>query len=133
IGDAGRKLHTGRSRNDQVALDLSLWCSEANQKICALCVELCKAFLDLARRDGLIVMPSYTHLQRAQPIVAGGELIAWVEAFARCRDRAASLMEFNLIDCPLGSGAIAGSSLPLDRDAVTQMLGFSCVSGSSID
>ncbi len=133
IGDPGRKLHTGRSRNDQVALDLSLWISDATQEIEKICVRLCRAFLELAKRDGHIVMPSYTHLQRAQPIVVAGELIAWIEAFARGRDRLASLMNLGLMENPLGSGAIAGSSLPLDRDITSDILGYEMASGSSID
>jgi argininosuccinate lyase len=133
IGDPGRKLHTGRSRNDQVALDLALWISDATQVIESLCYDLCRAFLDLAKRDGHMVMPSYTHLQRAQPIVVAGELIAWIEAFARGRDRLASLMNLGLLENPLGSGAIAGSSLPLDRDITTEILGFDLPAGSSID
>ncbi len=133
IGDSGRKLHTGRSRNDQVALDLALWVSDATQVIEKLCYDLCRAFLDLAKRDGQIVMPSYTHLQRAQPIIVAGELIAWIEAFARGRDRLASLMNLGLLENPLGSGAIAGSSLPLDRDITSEILGFDMPSGSSID
>jgi argininosuccinate lyase len=133
IGDAGRKLHTGRSRNDQVALDLALWVSDAALRVEGLCLDLCQAFLDLAKRDGHVVMPSYTHLQRAQPIVAAGELVAWIEAFARGRDRLASLANLNLTESPLGSGAIAGSSLPLDRDMTAEILGFEMASGSSID
>ncbi len=112
-GDAGRKLHTGRSRNDQVATDLVLWITEAQEDIYAKLMELIPAFVTLAERDGGIVMPSYTHLQRAQPIVAGGELLAWATAFGQ----AAARVEFHVsgLDMPLGSGAIAGSSLPLDR------------------
>ncbi len=115
IGDAGRKLHTGRSRNDQVALDLKLWIAEAVSKgLRPKFRALDKALLNLAERDGRIVMPGYTHLQRAQPIVVGAELAAWASAFAGCHDR---LIALHQLDCqnPLGSGAIAGSSLPLDR------------------
>jgi len=112
-GDAGRKLHTGRSRNDQVATDLALWITEAQAEIQNRFSELITAFVDLAERDGGMVMPSYTHLQRAQPIVLGGELLAWATAFAQADER----VEFHVagLEMPLGSGAIAGSSLPLDR------------------
>ncbi len=121
IGEAGRKLHTGRSRNDQVALDLHLWCHDAAAKLSDACRELTLAFVELAERDGRIVMPAYTHLQRAQPIVAGAELLAWACAVERGRRR------INVLDqlhdqCPLGSGAIAGSCLPLDRELVCELL-----------
>jgi argininosuccinate lyase len=113
-GDAGRKLHTGRSRNDQVATDLALW---IHDEATFVGIEngfrsLVAAFVDLADRQGRIVMPSFTHLQRAQPILSGGELMAWLSAFEGAWER------FGLLepgDSPLGSGAIAGSSLPLDR------------------
>ena len=114
IGDAGRKLHTGRSRNDQVALDLKLWVDDACQKLAALFDEVLEAFFDLAQRQGDIVMPSYTHMQRAQPIVLGGELTAWMAAIDRARRRLA-LVRTEHGDNPLGCGAVAGSSLPLDR------------------
>lgn len=116
IGDAGRKLHTGRSRNDQVALGLCLWTDEAVAEVQALTGDLCAAFIELAKRDGRIVMPSYTHLQRAQPIVVGGELTAWANAFNKALDRVGCSPWLNNAN-PLGSGAIAGSSLPLDREA----------------
>lgn len=121
IGDAGRKLHTGRSRNDQVALDLKLWTRDATVEINCLIVDLIEAFVELADRDGTVVMPSYTHLQRAQPIVAGGELIAWTTALERCAQRFNALQDVNE-DFPLGSGAIAGSSLPLDREKASELL-----------
>ena len=116
-GDAGRKLHTGRSRNDQVATDLMLW--SFSEGISEKILDLQSSFVELAERCGRIVMPSYTHLQRAQPIVAGGEFMAWVSALDRCRWRFMEISEENekrLYETyPLGSGAIAGSSLPLDR------------------
>ncbi|MEM7627311.1 MAG: argininosuccinate lyase [Planctomycetota bacterium] len=117
-GDAGRKLHTGRSRNDQVALDIQLWLEESVHTIQGKGELLCKAFYQLAEKYGHIVMPSYTHLQRAQPIVVGSELMAWLAAIRHstfaCQ---ASAWEHQ---SPLGSGAIAGSSLALDRDFVAQ-------------
>jgi argininosuccinate lyase len=132
IGDAGRKLHTGRSRNDQVALDLKLWLNDAVAELEQEFTELFRAFVELAQRDGDIVMPSYTHLQRAQPIVAGGELIAWLTAFDRALTRLLMLRVVNAGN-PLGSGAIAGSSLPLDRQATAAVLKVGEPSPSSID
>ncbi len=132
IGDAGRKLHTGRSRNDQVALDLKLWMAEAAGELDELFHGLFKAFIELAERDGQIVMPSYTHLQRAQPIVVGGELMAWLAAFDRCRDRLAALAKVNRGN-PLGAGAIAGSALPIDRAHAAGALGVGRATENSID
>jgi argininosuccinate lyase len=120
-GDSGRKLHTGRSRNDQVATDLSLWTDEAIAVVLAKINNVIKAFVDLSGRFGNIVMPSYTHLQRAQPIVAGGEIMAWVNALDRAAQRFYMSHDHRLTN-PLGSGAIAGSSLPLDRDLTTELL-----------
>ncbi|MFI4859522.1 MAG: argininosuccinate lyase [Phycisphaerales bacterium JB063] len=116
IGDPGRKLHTGRSRNDQVALDLRTWVCDAKLQVRSRLDVLLRRFVELAEKDGTVVMPSYTHLQRAQPIVVGGELMAWVDALARCKDRIELLENLNGQN-PLGSGAIAGSSLPLKRPA----------------
>jgi argininosuccinate lyase len=132
-GDAGRKLHTGRSRNDQVATDLLLWISDAYRELDRKIRALQGAFVGLAERDGEWVMPSYTHLQRAQPIVVGGELLAWVAALERCAQRGGALELVSATQSPLGSGAIAGSSLPLDRRATAEALGFAGVSPSSID
>lgn len=112
-GDAGRKLHTGRSRNDQVALDLKLWIAEATEIVADKIQVLIRHYVQLAEQYGHVVMPSFTHLQRAQPIVVGGELMAWIEAFDRCWNRIQYRYDAG---SPLGSGAIAGSSLPLDRD-----------------
>lgn len=113
IGEPGRRLHTGRSRNDQVATDLAIWLREEAQIFGETMTLVLRAFISLSERSADIVMPSFTHLQRAQPIYAGAEAIAWAEAFDRCLQRLYALIE--LIDYPLGSGAIAGSSLPLDR------------------
>ena len=120
VGDAGRKLHTGRSRNDQVATDLLLWIDDARVDIEAQLHRVCKAFVSLAHRHGHIVMPSYTHLQRAQPILAGGELLAWAGALWR----AAIRFDLHFADgtYALGSGAIAGSSLPLNRTETMRLL-----------
>jgi argininosuccinate lyase len=113
VGEPGRKLHTGRSRNDQVATDLMLWTIDATDELGALMVNVLKAFVAMAERSADVVMPSYTHLQRAQPIAGGAEVLAWTEALARGMDRLRRSAEH--YDFPLGAGAIAGSSLPLDR------------------
>ncbi|MEX2389961.1 MAG: argininosuccinate lyase, partial [Phycisphaeraceae bacterium] len=131
-GDAGRKLHTGRSRNDQVALDLLLWVNDAANTLTAKHEQLCAAFVALAERDGRYVMPSYTHLQRAQPIVVGGELLAWATAFDRCQRRLQTLVNINRRN-PLGSGAIAGSGLPIDREHTAAALDVGPPSENSLD
>jgi argininosuccinate lyase len=110
VGEPGRKLHTGRSRNDQVATDLLAWLYRAQWDLGGQVDDLCKAFIALADRSKDIVMPSFTHLQRAQPISAGAEALAWTRMFAYDGDR---LMWRRAQECPLGSGAIAGSSLPI--------------------
>ncbi|MDB5297204.1 MAG: argH [Phycisphaerales bacterium] len=113
VGEPGRKLHTGRSRNDQVATDLMLWTIDATRELGTLYENVLKAFVAMADRSADVVMPSYTHLQRAQPIVAGAEVLAWAEALARGLERLVRSAE--RYEFPLGAGAIAGSSLPLDR------------------
>ena len=120
VGEPGRKLHTGRSRNDQVALDLMLWIEDTSHLLTDLILNTCSAFVELAEDQGRIVMPSYTHLQRAQPILVGAELLAWAEALHQCNLRLDALR--TLDRNPLGSGAIAGSSLPLDRRAADSFL-----------
>ena len=131
VGEPGRKLHTGRSRNDQVALDLLLWTCEARETLDQRIGELVDALLDLAERQGRLVMPAYTHLQRAQPVLVGGELLAWVEAMHQQAERLATLQLPS--QSPLGSGAVAGSSLPLDRRAVANELFDDLVIEASAD
>jgi argininosuccinate lyase len=120
---AGAKLHTGRSRNDQVALDLRLW---VRDEITALQDEirsLQRALVDLGQRERAVVLPGYTHLQRAQPVFLAHHLLAYVEMLQRDRQRfEEALARVNV--CPLGSGALAGSTLPLDRVMVARLLGF---------
>ena len=132
IGDAGRKLHTGRSRNDQVALDLKLWLGEAVRNLNTSFTELMTSWVKVAAEQGDIVLPSYTHLQRAQPITVGGEAVAWLTSLDRCMTR---LMMMQVVDSsnPLGSGAIAGSALPLDRNHTAQALQIGLPSPSSLD
>ncbi len=132
VGEAGRKLHTGRSRNDQVALDLKLWLNEAMATLEPLFRKLFVSLVELAERDGEIVMPSYTHLQRAQPITVGGECIAWLTAFDRAMTRLMMLRVVNSGN-PLGGGAIAGSGLPLDRFQVAEALDVGEPTPSSLD
>lgn len=122
-GDAGRKLHTGRSRNDQVALDLLLWTREACGVLIDKTDSLCAALVDLAERDGMTVMPSYTHLQRAQPIVAGGEILSWAFMLGSDRFHLQQMLDHNYVS-PLGSGAIAGSCLPLDSEFAAKGVGL---------
>ncbi|MGD0463587.1 MAG: argininosuccinate lyase [Tepidisphaeraceae bacterium] len=125
IGEPGKKLHTGRSRNDQVATDLLLFFThEARAHIRQRLEELMQALIRLAKRSGSIVMPSFTHLQRAQPIVAGAEALAWAELFERDLWRNENAHIGATRDCPLGSGAIAGTSLPIDRDLTASALTF---------
>lgn len=132
VGDAGRKLHTGRSRNDQIALDLRLWSRDAVDEITAGIVTLQKSFVALARAKGAMVFPAYTHLQRAQPIVLGQSLLAYVEMLQRDVERLADARK-RINVCPLGSGAVAGTSLPLDRARTADLLGFPQFSRNSID
>ncbi len=120
IGEPGRRLHTGRSRNDQVALDLRLWLHTTSKLLGKRLDDLTYAFVQLAEKSSGIVMPSFTHMQRAQPISAGAEALAWALMFDRDEERlqvsqvrGVFYLE-DFYDCPLGSGAIAGSSLPLD-------------------
>jgi argininosuccinate lyase len=119
IGEPGRKLHTGRSRNDQVAFDFALWVTaelgwDSNETWPPL-AQMQRALVALAERSAKVVMSSYTHLQRAQPISAGAEALAWCEMLQRDADRIFTLGERARAFIPLGSGAIAGTSLPLDR------------------
>ncbi len=123
-GDAGRKLHTGRSRNDQVATDIMMWITDAYGHLSRRLEILCQAYVDLATEYGRIVMPSYTHLQRAQPIVVGAELLAWAEMFYGDDIRLFALggLGWSERKQPLGSGAIAGSALPLDTSVTNDHL-----------
>jgi len=132
IGAAGAKLHTARSRNDQVALDLRLYLRDEMETLGTLVRGLQRALVSLAARYEKAVMPGYTHLQRAQPVFIAHHLLAYVEMLerdhGRLRDGAKRLDE-----CPLGSGAIAGSTIVLDRESVAKELGFSRVTQNSMD
>lgn len=132
VGDLGKKLHTGRSRNDQVATDLKLWCKEQSIELCELIVRLQQALLDLAQREQSTVMPGYTHLQRAQPISFGHWCLAYVEMFDRDLSRLRDTTE-RFDRCPLGSGALAGTAYPIDRHALARDLGFKQATQNSLD
>ncbi len=132
IGDAGAKLHTTRSRNDQVSLDVRMFCRDEVGKIDALLAGLQEALVEAAANAGDTVLPGYTHLQRAQPVLFGHHLLAYVEMLKRDRDRLAdSLSRINVL--PLGSGALAGSTIVLDRNLIAKLLDFPAITQNSMD
>jgi len=132
IGDAGKRLHTGRSRNDQVATDIRLWLRTEIDRIVTLLAALRSALLDLAEHNADTIMPGFTHLQVAQPVTFGHHLLAYVEMFTRDTSR--------MLDCrrrmnrlPLGAAALAGTSYPIAREQVAQQLGFDGICANSLD
>ena len=132
VGIAGKRLHTARSRNDQVATDIRLWLRESIDAIVALLRALQHTLVDLAEREAATIMPGFTHLQVAQPVTFGHHMMAYVEMFARDAER--------MNDCrrrvnrlPLGAAALAGTSYPIDRNRVARALGFEAVSENSLD
>ncbi len=132
IGDVGRKLHTARSRNDQVATDLRLWVRDGIDQLDERLSALQKAFVNRCDADFDVILPGYTHTQRAQPVLAPHYWLAYCEKFQRDRSR--------LMDCrrrvnvlPLGAAALAVTSLPIDRDLVAELLGFEAVAANSLD
>ena len=132
IGDPGAKLHTARSRNDQVALDLRLYLRETCDGLDGLLAEMQRSLVDLGARHREIIIPGYTHLQRAQPVYFAHHLLAYVEMFDRDRDRLRDARKrINVL--PLGSGAIAGSTILLDRELIARELGFPAVTQNSMD
>jgi argininosuccinate lyase len=132
IGEAGKKLHTGRSRNDQVATDIRLWMRDEIEVLQAKVTLLQKGFVKLANKYAEDVMPGYTHLQRAQPVVIASYLLSFVEQFERDFVRLKNCR--GLLDVsPLGSGALAGSTLAIDRKSTAKQLGFADISYNSID
>jgi argininosuccinate lyase len=132
IGDAGRKLHTARSRNDQVALDFRLYLRDELREVIAIVRELRAALTRLARRHVETVMPGYTHLQRAQPVSLAHHLLAYVEMLTRDSERfAQALVRTDVM--PLGAGALAATTLPIDRAMVARELGFARITANSID
>jgi len=133
IGEPGKKLHTARSRNDQVSLDMRLWMREAiDEQFIPKLVALQRALLDGAERHAGLIMPAYTHLQPAQPVCVGAYLLAFVEMFQRDRERLDDCRR-RVDVCPLGCGAVAGTSLPIDRAFVAEQLGFARMAANSID
>jgi argininosuccinate lyase len=132
IGDAGKKLHTGRSRNDQVATALRLWLRERIDWIDIALADLQRAIVDAAERHKNAVLPGYTHLQRAQPVMWAHWCLAYFEMFKRDRERLAETRRrVNIL--PLGSAALAGTSFDIDREAVARSLGFEGVTRNSLD
>src|SRR5271166_3788188 len=132
LGDVGRKLHTARSRNDQVATDLKLWTRDALGRLDMKLVALQQALVASAERHQGLILPGYTHLQRAQPILAAHYFLAYVEKYERDRGRLADCRRrVNVL--PLGAAALAGTSLPIDRDSVRRQLGFDAVAANSLD
>jgi argininosuccinate lyase len=132
VGEVGGKLHTGRSRNDQVALDLRLYLRAEIREILRGIREMQMALLDQAERHLGVIMPGYTHLQRAQPILLAHHLLAYVEMFHRDMDRFQDcLKRVNVL--PLGSGALAGTAYPIDREYLATLLDFPEISQNSLD
>jgi argininosuccinate lyase len=132
IGAAGGKLHTARSRNDQVALDLRLFLRDEVELIIAALDALKRELARAAKRHIDVMMPGYTHLQRAQPVLFSHHLLAYYDMFERDRERLAQCLgRINVL--PLGSGALAGTSFPIDRNYVARLLGFSRISKNSLD
>lgn len=132
IGEAGKKLHTGRSRNDQVATDMRLFLRQAVDEICVQLTELQQVLISLAEHEAGTILPGYTHMQAAQPVTLGHHILAWnemlqrdFERFLHCRQRV------NI--CPLGSAALAGTSYPIDREMTAKELGFEGISLNSLD
>jgi argininosuccinate lyase len=132
IGDAGKKLHTGRSRNDQVATDVRLWLREEIDLIRAAIARLQAALLDLAEREAETIMPGFTHLQVAQPVTFGHHMLAWFEMLDRDRGRLADCRRrMNVM--PLGAAALAGTTYPIDRAYTAELLGFDRPAENSLD
>lgn len=132
LGDVGRKLHTARSRNDQVSTDTRLWVRDALDRVDELLLELQRAFLSRCEGDFDVVLPAYTHLQRAQPVLAPHYWLAYVEKFQRDRERVADCRK-RVNQCSLGVAAVAGTTLPIDRDQTAATLGFDAPTANSLD
>jgi len=132
IGDPAARLHTARSRNDQVATDTRLWVREAHDRAEEQLTNLIKALLDKAEAHVATVMPGFTHLQSAQPVTFGHHLMAYVEMFGRDRSRFRDSRR-RLNECPLGAGALAGTSFPIDRHMTAKALGFDGPTRNSLD
>jgi len=132
IGDAGKKLHTGRSRNDQVATDVRLWLRGAIDEVTGAIERLQHALIDLAEREADTILPGFTHLQTAQPVTFGHHMLAWFEMLARDRERFADCRKrVNVM--PLGAAALAGTTYPVDRQYTAELLGFDRPAENSLD
>ncbi|WP_019615932.1 argininosuccinate lyase [Psychromonas ossibalaenae] len=132
VGDLGKKLHTGRSRNDQVATDLKLWCKKTAQDLIVHLDNLEAKLIELARIHQAVVLPGYTHLQRAQPVTFSHWCLAYLEMLERDHSRLEGCLE-RLNTCPLGSGALAGTAYAMDRTALAHSLGFARATRNSLD
>ena len=131
-GDAGKRLHTGRSRNDQVATDIRLYVRSAIDDITALLTQLRSALVDLAEKHADTILPGFTHMQVAQPITFGHHMLAYVEMFGRDAERMADCRR-RVNRLPLGAAALAGTTFPIDRERVARTLGFDDVCHNSLD
>jgi len=132
IGDVGKKLHTGRSRNDQVATDIRLYCRDEIDLICGKLNEVLNALLALASEHTDAIMPGFTHMQSAQPVTFGHHILAWAEMLLRDKARLQDCRKrLNIL--PLGAAALAGTSYPIDREYVAEQLGFDGVTQNSLD
>ncbi len=132
LGDIGRKLHTARSRNDQVSTDVRMWVRDALDQVDQLLASLQRAFVDRCDADFDVILPAYTHLQRAQPVLAPHYWLAYVEKFQRDRQRVADCRR-RVNQSSLGVAAVAGTTLPIDRDQTAKLLGFDSVTANSLD
>ncbi|MDA7977349.1 MAG: argininosuccinate lyase [Pirellulales bacterium] len=132
IGDTGRKLHTARSRNDQVSTDMRLWARAAIEQINAQLLALQQAFVERCAADLDVIVPAYTHLRRAQPVSAAHYWLAYCEKFERDRQRLNDCRK-RVNQCPLGTAAAAGTSIPIDRQATASTLGFEGIVANSLD
>ena len=132
VGDAGKRLHTGRSRNDQVATDVRLWLRDEIDQIGVLLTDLQKALVAVAEQNAEVILPGFTHLQVAQPVSFGHHMLAYVEMFARDAERLVDVRR-RVNRLPLGSAALAGTSYPLDRERVARTLGMEGVCQNSLD
>ena len=132
IGEAGKRLHTGRSRNDQVALDIRMYARAACRETESMLEELAGVLLDIAQENLHTIMPGYTHLQKAQPITLAHHMMAYVQMFLRDRDRFARAFDAANV-MVLGSGALAGTTYPLNRERVAELLDFPKISENSLD
>ena len=132
VGDVGKKLHTGRSRNDQVATDIRLYLRDEIEAVCQEYALLANALLDIAKKEFATIMPGFTHLQVAQPVTLGHHVLAWLEMLIRDLQRMQDCKKrVNIM--PLGSAALAGTTYPIDREYTAKLLGFAAVTENSLD